>query len=93
MEQLVHTAISTNNLPWLIIAVLIVFMCLPKSNGGKTDLGSRILGLLGVKTRKSFEDVEKGLGVVGDDGFDNDLYRYRIERLASAYKSKDSANE
>ena len=73
--------LSSENLPWLIVIVMSILLLLPKSNGGKTDFMSRFLGLLGIKVKKGFEDFEKESGLIGDDGFDTDLYKYRLRRL------------
>jgi hypothetical protein len=73
--------LSNEHLPWLIVIVMSLFLLLPKSNGGKTDFLSRLLGLFGIKVKKEIEDMEKESGLVGDDGFDTDLYKYRIRRL------------
>jgi hypothetical protein len=73
--------LSNEHLPWLIVIVMSILLLLPKSNGGKTDFVSRILGLLGIKVKKDFEDMEKESGLIGADGFDTDLYKYRIQRL------------
>jgi hypothetical protein len=84
-------ASNVDYLPWFIVAILIAALFLPKSNGGKTDIGSRLLGLLGIRVKKNFEDVERDAGVVGEDGFDKDLYVYRVNRLAQKLDSQNSS--
>jgi len=73
--------LSNEHLPWLIVIIMALLLCMPKSNGGKTDFWSRFLGLLGVSVKKNFEDIEKESGLVGTDGFDSDLYAFRVNRL------------
>jgi hypothetical protein len=80
--------LSNEHLPWLIVIVMSILLLLPKSNGGKTDFLSRLLGLLGVKMKKDFEDIEKESGLIGDDGFDTDLYKYRVRRLDQKLNSE-----
>lgn len=80
--------LSNEHLPWLIIIIMSLFLLLPKSNGGKTDFLSRILGLLGIKVKKDFEDIEKESGLIGEDGFDTDLYKYRVRRLDQKLNSE-----
>ncbi|MDR3198222.1 MAG: hypothetical protein LBU34_10185 [Planctomycetaceae bacterium] len=73
--------LSNEHLPWLIVIVMSILLLLPKSNGGKTDFLSRLLGLFGIKVKKEIEDMERESGLIGSDGFDTDLYKYRIRRL------------
>ncbi|MDR2170670.1 MAG: hypothetical protein LBP59_11050 [Planctomycetaceae bacterium] len=73
--------ISNEYIPWLLVAVLLLVLVMPKSNGGKTDVFSRFLGLLGIKVKKDFEDIERESGLIREDGFDADLYAFRIRRL------------
>jgi hypothetical protein len=87
MENVMVT-LSNEHLPWLIIIIMSLFLLLPKSNGGKTDFLSRILGLLGIKVKKDFEDIEKESGLIGEDGFDTDLYKYRVRRLDQKLNSE-----
>jgi hypothetical protein len=82
--------LSNEHLPWLIVVVMSILLLLPKSNGGKTDILSRILGLLGVHVKKDVEDMEKESGLIGDDGFDTDLYKYRIRRLDQKLNSEQT---
>jgi hypothetical protein len=85
--------ISNELIPWLIVAVLVVILILPKTNGGKTDLFSRFCGLLGIKVKKDIEDVERETGLVKDDGFDSDLYSYRIRRLNTKLNPQTEATD
>jgi hypothetical protein len=81
LKEVIMITLSNEHLPWIIIAVMALFLLMPKSNGGKTDFFSRFLGLLGIRVKKDFEDIERENGLIGADGFDNDLYVYRIHRL------------
>jgi hypothetical protein len=73
--------ISNEYIPWILVGILLLLWFMPKSNGGKTDVFSRFLGLMGIKVKKDFEDIEKESGLIGDDGFDADLYAFRVQRL------------
>jgi hypothetical protein len=79
--EYVMVTLSNEHLPWLIVIVMSILLLLPKSNGGKTDFLSRLLGLFGIKVKKEIEDMERESGLIGSDGFDTDLYKYRIRRL------------
>jgi hypothetical protein len=88
--------LSNEHLPWLIIVIMALLLLMPKANGGKTDFFSRLIGLLGIKVKKNFEDIEKDTGLVGEDGFDADLYAFRISRLnekLNASKAGDDISE